>query len=75
MNLLLGKGDKVKCFLCDGGLEKWEKSDLPWYLHYKTFPDCLYVRACENQPYIRKIIQQGKIQVIITNILIIIFFI
>lgn len=38
MYILVGHGDNVKCFYCDGGLRNWEPGDDPWQEHAKWFP-------------------------------------
>ena len=44
----LGKGDRVACFWCGGGLRDWLLCDDPWNEHAKYFPCCKYVRMNQN---------------------------
>ena len=35
---LVGERDRVKCWYCNGGLQNWERNDIPWEEHAKWFP-------------------------------------
>ena len=39
-----GISDKVICFSCSGGLNKWKKSDIPLTEHLRSFPECMFIR-------------------------------
>ena len=43
-----GMSDKVVCFSCSGGLNKWKKSDVPLIEHLRSFPECMF--ACLSTP-------------------------
>ena len=36
--MYLGTEDKLKCYYCNGGLQKWQKEEDPWFEHAKWFP-------------------------------------
>ena len=38
-----GLSDHVRCFHCGGGVRNWETDDVPWVLHARLYPNCLYV--------------------------------
>ena len=61
--IFAGEEDKVKCFMCNVGLEKWEKNDIPWYQHLQWSKSCPYVEACKHIPHVAKIIEKGIKQV------------
>lgn len=59
---VLGFGDNVKCFYCDGGLRNWEAGDDPWVEHARWFPKCPFVLSVKGQEYIKNVqaaFQQG----------------
>jgi len=35
---MAGERDRVKCWYCNGGLQNWERNDVPWEEHAKWFP-------------------------------------
>lgn len=39
-----GKGDRVKCYICGGGLENWVVDDIPREQHTVWFPRCKRVQ-------------------------------
>uniref|UniRef100_A0A803JT52 Uncharacterized protein n=1 Tax=Xenopus tropicalis TaxID=8364 RepID=A0A803JT52_XENTR len=45
----VGPGDLVKCFICGGELDKWERWDEPLTRHQNSFPDCAYVQEQRAQ--------------------------
>ena len=45
--------------MCNVGLEKWEKNDIPWYQHLQWSKSCPYVEACKHNPHVAKIIEKG----------------
>ncbi|QBC76092.1 inhibitor of apotosis 3 [Neophasia sp. alphabaculovirus] len=50
-----GKGDKVKCFHCDGGLKDWANADEPWEEHARWFDRCLYVKLVKGHDYVQRV--------------------
>lgn len=36
--IYLGVEDKLKCFYCNGGLQRWQKDESPWFEHAKWYP-------------------------------------
>ncbi|XP_063064181.1 baculoviral IAP repeat-containing protein 7 isoform X1 [Engraulis encrasicolus] len=53
--VLVGHGDNVKCFFCDGGLRNWEPGDDPWQEHAKWFPRCEYLLQTRGREYVSNI--------------------
>ncbi|KAJ8314589.1 hypothetical protein KUTeg_006739 [Tegillarca granosa] len=49
---VLGFGDNVKCFFCDGGLKNWEPGDNPWEEHTRWYPRCPFVKSVKGEQYI-----------------------
>ena len=45
-----GLSDKVICFSCAGGLNKWKKSDIPLFEHLRSFPDCMFAQLLASKP-------------------------
>ena len=52
---MIGKGDWVYCFHCEGGLSDWEPDDDPWEEHAKKYPNCGYLNMKKSPDYVRKI--------------------
>ena len=50
----IGKGDQVKCFYCDGGLQNWQHDDDPWVEHSRWFDKCGFVRLVKGDEFIAK---------------------
>ncbi|XP_060592057.1 baculoviral IAP repeat-containing protein 8-like [Ruditapes philippinarum] len=48
----LGIEDLVRCFMCDGGLRRWDEDDDPWTEHCRWFPDCAYAREKKGDEFI-----------------------
>lgn len=55
-----GKGDKVCCFCCGGGLKDWELNDDPWEQHTMWFGNCEYVKLVKGPDYIKKMAEKKK---------------
>lgn len=55
-----GKKDSVRCFTCDGGLEKWEPSDDPWTEHARWFPHCKFVLNSKGTNFIEVALSKGE---------------
>lgn len=47
----------MRCFHCDGGLQLWEKDDVPWLEHAKWFSDCGFVLLTKGQEFIEEAIK------------------
>lgn len=47
-----GKGDKVCCFSCGGGLKDWEEGDEPWEQHGMWYGKCEYLKLMKGQSFI-----------------------
>ena len=52
----LGNGDRVKCWYCNGGLQNWEREDVPWEEHAKWFPMCEYLLQQKGPSYVRDVV-------------------
>ncbi|KAK9502252.1 hypothetical protein O3M35_011055 [Rhynocoris fuscipes] len=52
-----GNRDQVRCFHCDGGLQLWEKDDIPWLEHAKWFSNCGFVLLTKGQEFIDEAIK------------------
>lgn len=55
-----GKGDKVCCFSCNGGLKDWEENDDPWEQHAMWYGKCEYLKLMKGADYISKMAQQRE---------------
>lgn len=49
-----GKGDKVACFSCGGGLKDWEEIDNPFEQHALWYQKCEYLKLIKGQDYINE---------------------
>ena len=47
-----GFNDVVRCYVCDGGLQKWSPEDNPWVEHARWFSHCAYVRQIKGEDFI-----------------------
>ena len=54
----LGNRDRVKCWYCNGGLQNWERDDVPWEEHAKWFPMCEYVLQQKGPSYVHEIVSR-----------------
>lgn len=59
----IGKGDKVKCFSCGGGLRDWEEGDDPWEQHARWYSDCDYLKLIKGSVYIKEVLEKAKREV------------
>lgn len=50
-----GKGDRVICFSCGGGLKHWDETDIPWEQHAMWYSKCEYLKLVKGQQYIDEI--------------------
>lgn len=53
-----GRGDRVSCFSCGGGLKDWEEMDIPWEQHTIYYSKCEYLKLMKGQKFINKILTQ-----------------
>ncbi|KAF4529126.1 hypothetical protein B566_EDAN017189 [Ephemera danica] len=47
-----GRGDRVICFQCGGGLKDWGKGDDPWVEHAVWFQTCAHLLNVKGQAYV-----------------------
>lgn len=57
-----GKGDRVACFSCGGGLKDWEQSDDPWEQHGMWYEKCEYVKLVKGTQFINKLEEKKRQQ-------------
>lgn len=50
-----GKGDKVNCFSCGGGLKDWDDTDEPWEQHAIWYPECVYLNLVKGSDFVKQI--------------------
>ena len=50
--ILTGRGDRVVCFSCKGGLKDWEKNDDPWLEHAVWYPNCPFLLNEKGENFI-----------------------
>lgn len=55
-----GKGDRVACFSCGGGLKDWEPSDNPWEQHGMWYGKCEYVQLVKGAEYVKKMAEKRQ---------------
>lgn len=55
-----GKGDRVCCFCCGGGLKDWEENDDPWEQHAMWYGKCEYVKLMRGNEYITEMAKQRE---------------
>jgi Inhibitor of Apoptosis domain/Zinc finger, C3HC4 type (RING finger) len=53
-----GKGDRVCCFSCGGGLKDWEENDQPWEQHARWYSKCQYLKLMKGKNYIIGVLNQ-----------------
>ncbi|CAO1309604.1 unnamed protein product [Diamesa hyperborea] len=49
-----GKGDRVCCFSCGGGLKDWEENDEPWQQHAMWYSKCEYLKLMKGMEFINE---------------------
>lgn len=49
-----GKGDRVCCFSCGGGLKDWEENDDPWQQHAMWYGKCEYLKLMKGEDFIKQ---------------------
>lgn len=55
-----GKGDRVCCFSCGGGLKDWEENDDPWDQHGMWYGKCEYLKLMKGENFIAKMAKQRE---------------
>lgn len=55
-----GKGDRVCCFSCGGGLKDWEENDDPWEQHAMWYGKCEYLKLMKGTAFIEKMSKQRE---------------
>lgn len=55
-----GKGDRVCCFSCGGGLKDWEENDDPWEQHGMWYGKCEYLKLMKGADFVTKMAQQKE---------------
>lgn len=55
-----GKGDRVCCFCCGGGLKDWEENDDPWEQHAMWYGKCGYLKLMKGDDFISKMAKQRE---------------
>lgn len=55
-----GKGDRVSCFSCGGGLKDWEENDDPWEQHAMWYGKCEYLKLMKDADFIQKMAQKKE---------------
>lgn len=50
-----GKGDRLICFYCGGGLHTWRVNDDPWEQHALFYDTCIYVQVMKGTKFIEDI--------------------
>ena len=53
-----GNNDKVKCWYCNGGLQNWERFDLPWEEHAKFFPKCEFLLKSKGSEFVKNFVKK-----------------
>lgn len=54
---VLGVEDKVRCYHCGGGLQKWKANDNPWLEHTKWFSNCDFIYLVKGEDFITDVKQ------------------
>ena len=57
-----GKGDRVVCYHCGGGLKDWGRGDDPWEEHANWFPHCSYLLLVKGRQFVQYITEQRRQQ-------------
>ncbi|XP_065225489.1 baculoviral IAP repeat-containing protein 2-like [Planococcus citri] len=52
-----GVEDKVRCYHCGGGLQKWKITDDPWIEHAKWFSTCDYIYLVKGKEFVDEVKQ------------------
>ena len=57
-----GKGDRVACFFCGGGIKDWIGNEIPWEFHAALYKHCDYVRIIKGENFIIQAEESMKIR-------------
>ena len=49
---VVGPGDNVRCFHCDGGLKNWQQDDNAAVEHARWFPRCSYIQQKRDSTFV-----------------------
>jgi hypothetical protein len=52
-----GERDNVRCFHCDIGVNKWERTDEVWVEHVRWSPGCTFVHITRGAKFVRNCIE------------------
>jgi baculoviral IAP repeat-containing protein 7/8 len=52
---VLGKGDRVICYQCGGGIKDWSEGDDPWTEHAAWFPNCPYLNLKKSSGFVQQV--------------------
>lgn len=55
-----GKGDRVCCFSCGGGLKDWEENDDPWDQHAMWYGNCAYLKLMKGDQFIQEMAKKRE---------------
>jgi baculoviral IAP repeat-containing protein 7/8 len=58
-----GRGDRVTCFCCGGGLKDWEEFDQPWEQHAIWYRNCEYLKLMKGETYIYAVLNPSQISI------------
>ncbi|KAF4529922.1 hypothetical protein B566_EDAN018169, partial [Ephemera danica] len=50
-----GRGDRVICFYCGGGLKDWGVGDGAWVEHAVWFPNCQYLLLIKGLAFVEQV--------------------
>ncbi|KAF4529743.1 hypothetical protein B566_EDAN018001 [Ephemera danica] len=50
-----GRGDRVICFYCGGGLKDWGAGDRAWVEHAVWFQNCQYLQLIKGPPFVEQV--------------------
>ena len=59
-----GKGDRVCCFSCGGGLKDWEEGDTPWEQHAMWYGNCEYLKLMKGKCFIDQMAKKRNAMVL-----------
>jgi hypothetical protein len=55
LNISIGKGDRVVCYHCGGGLKDWGEGDIPWVEHAIYYEKCEYLLLAKGIHFINEV--------------------
>lgn len=56
----IGKGDRVICFCCGGGLRQWGEDDDVWEEHGFHYNNCKYMQLCKGLNFHDEIVKKRE---------------